>query len=229
MKFLLLLAMLVAPTLASADVLIRNCDTPTAAGCAVAPIWVKPASAVNVQVQRAGAPFVALADVLPTERIAACYDIAITAGSAAKCAVNVPGRTDLWELKSVLYPAPAPAVAGSLLLLVDASNPRWDSQAALATNLLADLYVRIYGGEQGKAKTLLDAAPWASSLKFRRESTSTALFCFAATLALDTDGDKLPDVESSPTTAEWCGTYASPPPILHLLPPAGITGQSPAP
>lgn len=87
-----------------ADVLVRHCDTSTATACATTPIWVKPASAINVQVNRTGSPFVKLSDVQPTERIAACYDPAIQPGSSATCAVKVPNRTDLWELKSVLYP-----------------------------------------------------------------------------------------------------------------------------
>lgn len=104
MKHLLLFALLLLPAWSKADVLVRHCDTPTATACATSPIWVKPASAINVQVQRTGAPFVALSTVQPTERIAACYDPAVLPGSSTTCAVKVPNRSDLWELKSVLYP-----------------------------------------------------------------------------------------------------------------------------
>lgn len=209
----------------AADVLIRSCDAPTATGCVTASAWVRPSNAVNIQVMRDGAPFVRVSDVLPTERIAACYDPLMAEGSTAKCTVNVPNRSDLWQLKSAVFVV---ASGGSLQLTVDAANPRWDSQAPIDANLLPDLYVRLYGAEQGQPKVLLDAAPWATSLKFRRESGSAAVFCFAATLALDTTGDKQPDQESS-QTGEWCGSFTSPPPVLHLLAPNSITGQSPAP
>jgi hypothetical protein len=206
-----------------ADVLVRNCATATAS-CPVAS-WVKPSDATNVQVKRDGAPFVPLAEVQGSERIAACYDDpGVVAGSSTTCAARVPGRSDLWQLKSILYPP----VGGSLQLTVDATNPRWDSGAPLASNQLSDLKVRLYGAEQGQPKLLLDSVPWAESLKFRRESGSAVVFCFAASLALDTDGDSQPN-EESPTTGEWCGTFASPPPVLHLLAPNGISGQAPAP
>lgn len=214
----LVLALL--PCAGSAEVLVRNCPTSTC-------VWVAPADATIVQVNRPGAPLVPLADVLPTERIAACYDDPVlTAGAAGTCTKRVPGRSDLWQLKSVLYPTQA--AVPSLQIAVDASNPRWDSQAPISSNLLPDLYVRLYGAEQGQTKQLLDAAPWAPTLKFRRESGSAAVFCFVASLALDQTGDKIPDVESS-MTAEWCGTHQSPAPVLKLLPPNGITGQAPAP
>ena len=105
MRLLLIACFCLVASVAHADILVRHCDTPTAMGCAVASIWVKPSSALNVQVNRVGAPFVKLTDVQPSERIAACYnDPAIAAGSSAKCSVPVPGRTDQWELKSTLYP-----------------------------------------------------------------------------------------------------------------------------
>lgn len=103
------LALLWCCASSEAAVLVRHCDVPTSTGCSVTPIWVAPASALNVQVARgATSPFVKLADVLPAERIAACYDPAIAVGSTAKCAVTVPGRSDLWELKSTIYPAADP-------------------------------------------------------------------------------------------------------------------------
>jgi len=229
MKITLALLAIFLPLLARAEILVRHCDTPTAAACATTPTWVSPANAVNVQVNRTGAPFVALVTVLPTERIAACYDDpAVVAGSSTTCTKRVPNRNDLWQLKSVLYPVSVPTTTGSLQISVDASGPKWDSQAAISTDLLPDLYVRLYGAAQGQAKTLIDAAAWAPSLKFRRESASTAVFCYAASLALDTTGDKIPDIESA-QTPELCGTHSTPPPVLKLLPPNGITMQSPAP
>lgn len=121
------------------------------------------------------------------------------------------------------------AHAGSLQLNVDASEPKWDSGALLSTNLLPDLYVRLYGAVKGQPKALLGTMPWAPLAKFRRPDTvSTSVHCYEATLALDTTGDKVPDLES-PHTVEWCGTFADPPPVLQLAAPKGITGQAPAP
>src|SRR6185295_467285 len=153
---------------ARADVLVRHCDTPTATACAVTPIWVAPASAINVQVNRTGAPFAKLTDVQPTERIATCYDDQlVTIGSSKSCSTRVPGRNDLWQLKSVLYPSAAP---GTLKLTVATAQPKWDSGAPLASNQLTDLTVRLYGAEQGQAKALLASAQYAPSVNFPRES-----------------------------------------------------------
>jgi hypothetical protein len=111
--------LILCPAIAGAEVLVRHCDTPTATACAVAPIWVRPVSAINVQVNRSGAPYVRLSDVLPTERVAACYDDpAVAVGSSKNCGARVPGRNDLWELKSVLYP-PA-QVVGQITVVWDA-------------------------------------------------------------------------------------------------------------
>jgi hypothetical protein len=227
MRSLLALAALVlACGQVSAAVLVRHCAAPTATGCSSA-LWVLPTQATVVQVNRTGAPFVPLASVQPSERIAACYDDpGLVSGSSAACAAKVPGRTDQWQLKSVLYPA-APPVPKSIGLTVDASAPRWDSGAALATNVLADVSVRLYGAPAGQPKTLLDSIAWTASPVFRREATAADRWCFAATLAIDTTGDGTVDDESA-QTAEWCGTFADPAPILHLLPPNGITGKAPA-
>lgn len=218
--------LLLLPALASADVLVASCVTPTATGCSTVRTWVLPANATNVQVNRTGAPWVPLVQVLPTERIAACYDDpGVAIGSSTVCAARVPGRSDLWQLKSVLYPA-APAVPATITLNVDAANPHWDSGAPLSANQLSDLYVRLYGAQEGQALTLLDAVPWASTLTFKRAPQSTERQCFAASLALDTTGDKIPDMESS-QTAPWCGTASSPPPVLILQPPNRIIGTAP--
>jgi hypothetical protein len=217
---------LLLPLVAQADVLVRSCPT-AGTSCSATPTWQLPASAAAVQAQRTGAPFVPLAQVLPTERIAACYnDPTITAGSIGNCSTKVPGRTDLWQLKSVLYPPSAPTGPATITLTIDAANPHWDSGAALSTTQLTDLYVRLYGAPEGQALVLLDAVPWASTLTFKRTPSSSERQCFAASLALDTTGDKIPDRESAQTTP-WCGTPASPPPVLILQPPNSITGTAP--
>ena len=117
-------------------------------------------------------------------------------------------------------PAPRPAI----ILTVDASNPSWDSGAPLSSNLLPNVRVRLYGALQGEAKRQLGEQAWVALARFRRESTSTAVHCFDATLTLDTNGDGVAD-EESPHTAEWCGTFSDAPAVLHLAPPNGITGE----
>jgi hypothetical protein len=113
---LLIAIVLLLPTIASAEVLVRHCDTPTATACAVPSIWVRPASAINVQVQRTGAPFVRVADVLPNERIAVCVDdAAVAPGSSTTCSTRVPGRNDLWQLKSIVFADPV--TTGQITLL----------------------------------------------------------------------------------------------------------------
>lgn len=225
---LALVALAVASVPAVGEVLVRNCETPSATDCTRA-TWVPTAQASIVQVQRGGgAPWVSLSSVAPSERVAACYDDpGVQPGSTTVCAARVPGRSDLWQLKSVLYPAAPPPATKSIGLAIDASSPHWDSGAPLPANLLTDLTVRLYGAPEGQAATLLDSARWAAALNFRRESTSAERWCFAAALALDTTGDGTVDDESPPT-ASWCGTFADPAPVLHLAPPNGITGKSPA-
>lgn len=224
MKYLLTLIFLF-PLPAFADALVRHCDTPTTTACATTPIWVKPASAINVQVLRTGVPFVKLSDVQPTERIAACYDPAIQPGSSATCAVKVPGRTDLWELRSTLYPSVAP---GTLTLVVAAAQPKWDTGAPLSSGQLVDLTVRLYGAEQGQGKALLASAQFAPAVTFKRQSSSLAIHCFDATFWLDMNGDKaLQPEEESSHTAEWCGQFGVAPVVLKLAPPDSITGTVP--
>lgn len=115
------------------------------------------------------------------------------------------------------------AHAGSIGLRVDAANPKWDSGAPLATNDLSRLYVRIYGARQGASKTLLDAKPWSSSVKFTRESVADGVHCYEAAYAYDRDGDGAPEIEG-PHTAETCGTSAV---VLNLTAPNGITMEAP--
>jgi hypothetical protein len=220
----LLAIALLLPALASAEVLVRNCPTPTTCG------WVRPANAVTVQVRREGIPLVPLAGVQPNEYIAACYDDpAVAIGSNTPCKTVVPGRSDLWQLKSVLYPAtpppPPPQGTGSIQISVDAGNPKWDSGEPIPSNLLPDLYVRIYGAPEGQAKTLIDAAPWAPLLTFRHAGTGR--WCFAASLALDTTGDKIPDIESE--QKDGCEDHTLPAPVLKLMPPNSLSLQTPAP
>jgi hypothetical protein len=210
---------------AVADVLVRSCD---AAGASCAKwAWVLPPDAKAVQVNRASTPFVALTEVLPAERVASCYDDpGVKAGSSTVCAARVPGRTDLWQLKSVLYPA-APAVPKSILLTVDAANPQWTAGVRAGgrpvfPEELPTLGIRIYGAPEGQPPVLLTSAPWAASATFRRESQTAERWCFTASLTA-------PANEESPQSAPWCGSYADPAPVLHLAPPNGITGQAPAP
>jgi hypothetical protein len=224
MKRILMIAVLF-PAVCSAEILVRHCDTPTATACAVAPIWVQPPSAINVQVNRVGAPFVKLSEVQPTERVAACYDDpAVTAGSTRACSTRVPGRNDLWQLKSVLFPSVAP---GALTLTVATAQPKWDTGAPLSSSQLTDLTVRLYGAEQGQGKVPLASAQFATSVAFRRESTSVAIHCFDATLWLDMNGDKVFQAEEESThSAEWCGQFGSVPVTLRLSPPDSITGAT---
>jgi hypothetical protein len=131
----------------------------------------------------------------------------------------------MWQLKSVLYQSSAP---GTLKLTVVTGQPKWDSGAPLSSNQLADLTVRLYGAEQGQAKGLLASTQFATSVLFPRESTSTAIHCFDATLWLDMNGDKAVQAEEeSSHTAEWCGQFGSAPVTLRLAPPDSITGTAP--
>lgn len=105
---LLLLGLPVACSVAHAEVLVRQCDAPSGTTCSKW-VWVQPSKAITVNTLRAagGNVWAKLSDVLPVDRIATCYnDPAVIAGSSTMCSTRVPGRTDVWELKSVLYPAP---------------------------------------------------------------------------------------------------------------------------
>lgn len=72
--------------------------------------WQLPDQATQVQVLRNGTtPFVAVADVLPTERIKACNaELPIGSEDACPKEGRAPGRTDVWWLKSDIYATPAP-------------------------------------------------------------------------------------------------------------------------
>jgi hypothetical protein len=121
----------------------------------------------------------------------------------------------------LLFLAPL-AQAAEARLTVDAANPKWDSGAAIAANVLPSLYVRLYGGLEGATPRLVDAAPWAPSLSFRRPDIAPGRVCYHALLAIDRTGDGLPDEEGPPSTP-WCGTAEAPP--LKLGPLNGITGE----
>jgi hypothetical protein len=212
---------------AVADVLVRSCDTAGASCSKWA--WVTPADAKAVQVQRTGTPFVTLADVQQTERIASCYDdAAVAAGSSTACSTRVPGRTDLWQLKSVLY-TDATAGAKALDLTVDASNPRWEGVRqggrAVFAEELPSLGVRLYGAPEGQPLTLLDSSPWAAAVSFRRESQMPERWCFAASLTFARIVGTVS--EESAQSAPWCGAFGDPAPVLHLAPPNSITGKVP--
>lgn len=116
------------------------------------------------------------------------------------------------------------ASAATLQITVDASSPTWDNGSTPA--ILTGWYVRVYKGAQGQPKSLYDAKPWALSVRFTSTSASTTtVWCYDATFAIDTDGDGKPDIEG-PHTAEWCGTHADPAPILPAAP-RSITGKAP--
>lgn len=104
MRWLLLLALAVAGP-AEAETLVHQCDQLSGMNCTRA-VWVRPAAAITVHVLRgATSPWVKLTDVLPTERIYVCVDDpALSVGSTGKCATLVPGRTDRWQVKSLVYP-----------------------------------------------------------------------------------------------------------------------------
>lgn len=75
-----------------------------------------------------------------------------------------------------------------------------------------NIYIRIYEAKDGGAWKLRDAAPWAPLLRFKLTSINTRPFCWRATVAVDNDGDKLPDEESAPgpTAAGVCAHYTFP-------------------
>lgn len=117
------------------------------------------------------------------------------------------------------------AEANTAQLSVDAANPKWDSGAPIAANVLPSLYVRLYGGLEGQTLRLVDAAPWAPTLKFTRPDIAIGRVCYHALLAIDRTGDGLPD-EEGPPSAQWCGdSKEPPPPVLKLGPLNGITGE----
>jgi hypothetical protein len=116
MRRLLLALLFVLPAVASAEILVRDCPNNVC-------VWTLPANATRVQVNRSGTPIVPLAEVLPTERIVTCYhDPDLVPGSSGSCDTRVPGRSDVWELKSVLYPTtqPAPTGEGHITVVWDA-------------------------------------------------------------------------------------------------------------
>jgi hypothetical protein len=130
-----------------AETLVRHCDTPTATTCAVTPIWVRSESAINVQVNRIGAPYVRLSDVEPTERIAVCVDDpAVTVGSSRPCSTKVAGRNDLWQLKAALYPAEQGPGAIDLVWPPVTTDDKGQP--------LTDISYRLWGGLQGKESLL---------------------------------------------------------------------------
>jgi hypothetical protein len=104
---------------AGAETLVQQCDQLSATDCARA-VWVRPPAAITVRVLRgATSPWVQLSDVLPTERIYVCVDDpSVAVGATANCATLVPGRTDRWQLKSLVYPAIPASPAGTKPIVV---------------------------------------------------------------------------------------------------------------
>jgi hypothetical protein len=79
--------------------------------------WADPATATQVQVLRGStASYVAVADVLPTERIKVCKDDpAVLPGSTTKCSTLEDGK-DNWLAKSAVFAAsePPPPIVNSV-------------------------------------------------------------------------------------------------------------------
>lgn len=136
----LLALILLLPLAAHAEILVRHCQTPGTC------TWVRPADATQVQVNRAGSPIVELATVLPTERIAACYDGAVV--GATSCTTRVPGRNDLWQLKSELYPTDT----GEIRVTWPAVTT--DDKGAPLTGITYSLYGGVEGQETLKESGL---------------------------------------------------------------------------
>jgi hypothetical protein len=75
--------------------------------------WVPPEQATTVRVLRGTqTPFIAVADVLPTDRVSAC-SVAPVAGSCPKEGRAPPNQNDIWWLASEVFvgrvPVPVPA------------------------------------------------------------------------------------------------------------------------
>lgn len=146
--------------------------------------WQLPDQAPQVQVLRGTTtPFVAVAEVLPTERIKACNSDEVQVGSNTTCpeAGRAPGRTDVWWLKSDVFatPEPVPAV-GTIGVTVTCD-------AACAAQ--PGVFVRLYGAKEGQTKNLLNAAPVAPRLKFRVEGPAGEYWCFETSTWFDHDND----------------------------------------
>jgi hypothetical protein len=170
MRYLFSIALL-WPAFAMAETLVRHCDTPSADGsvCSRPSIWVRSASAINVQVNRVGAPYVRLSDVEPTERIAVCVDDpAVGIGTSTPCSMRVAGRNDLWELKAALYPAEQGPGAIDLVwppvTTDDQGRP------------LTDITYRLWGGLQGK-ESLLASNVTVTSYRFTGAAYAVP-YCF---------------------------------------------------
>jgi hypothetical protein len=132
MKTLRLLAIAGALFLAhtaTAQTLVRHCEQVSGTSCNRA-VWVQPQNASVVVVLRGTtSPWVPLAEVLSTERITVCIDDpAIVAGQPGTCATRIPGRTDNWQLKSIVYPTTAPSTDGTITVTWDMPTVGTDGQ-----------------------------------------------------------------------------------------------------
>lgn len=129
MKFVILLLALL-PALAGAETLVRHCQEASATGCARA-VYVRPAGASIVVVLRgATSPWVPLSQVQPTERISVCVDDpSVEVGQPGPCTTRIPGRTDNWQVKSVVYPTSVPSGEGAITLTWSAVTTDLDGAA----------------------------------------------------------------------------------------------------
>jgi hypothetical protein len=124
---LVLVGVLFIAHAAHSQTLVRHCEQVSGASCNRA-VWVQPVNASAVAVLRGTtSPWVPLADVLPTERIMVCVDDpAIVIGQPGNCATRIPGRSDNWQLKSLVYPS-APT-GGPITLTWEAPTVGTDGQ-----------------------------------------------------------------------------------------------------
>jgi hypothetical protein len=109
--------------------------------------WTTPDQATSVRVLRGTqTSFVAVTDVLPTERITAC-DVAIVAGN---CPGSAPNRNDDWWTFSDVFPGPVPVpVPAPELETVEISWPAvtQDVNGAAITGVSYQLYFGPQGQE----------------------------------------------------------------------------------
>lgn len=122
MRRLLFALLFVLPAISGAETLVRHCVEPSATGCARA-VYVRPADASIVSALRGSySAWMPLSQVQPTERISVCVDDpSFTAGQPGPCLTRIPGRTDNWQVKSIVYPVSPPTSADGHITVV------WDA------------------------------------------------------------------------------------------------------
>jgi hypothetical protein len=142
----LLALLFLLPAISEAETLVRHCVEASATGCARA-VYVRPADASIVVVLRGTtSPWVPLSQVQPTERISVCVDdSSFTAGQPGPCTTRIPGRTDNWQLKSIVYPVIAPPAGDGHITVVwqavstDLAGAAFDGTAGYRVNRQRDV------------------------------------------------------------------------------------------